>query len=553
MPEPLERHALRHLIDQVDTAVQILNHPVRVAGQEVVEDFMPPVLHEPTNRCEEAPDLLRGLLRPVVVVPHRLVAIGDVVHHEETLLGHVGMVEERVLVEDFRQHVLTVLGEVIPSREEQLVAVLQGLSLSALKLALVELAGLGKGVVSVSNDVELVDDVQGLREEALGNRSVASPHVLHKHLDVHLVRGSVDHGGDGAEVSRRQKVQYLACFDVRADETVAAKDAVLIHTKDLRQVHLVVVEALLGVLVEHTDDVAVVDTEERCSIRERSLDGGHLHLALEALGDKPVLIKIRDILSQFGPARQALPHLAVDEELGRHGFEAPVSVLDLRESVAAVRASEAAYLVRKLCLRVGGHWNLVLRLAAMIDDRAWANRPQALETQPVRLEREFIRLASSWPSHVASTPVRSRRVSGRGGLRLLPEQNPSSPLPLQARSGSRSLPIASCAPSSRELHVHDSESSFTYFVYALLTSYHVRVISSITYTIGDAEMNARYAIRFELADSTLLDPTSCVASKAIAFQVARKLAKGPIGADVVRVWVDDKKTETGLKAFEVAA
>lgn len=66
-------------------------------------------------------------------------------------------------------------------------------------------------------------------------------------------------------------------------------------------------------------------------------------------------------------------------------------------------------------------------------------------------------------------------------------------------------------------------------------------------------MNKRYAIRFELADSTLLDPTSCAASKATAFQVARKLAKGPIGADVVRVWVDDKKTETGVKSFEVRA
>lgn len=64
-------------------------------------------------------------------------------------------------------------------------------------------------------------------------------------------------------------------------------------------------------------------------------------------------------------------------------------------------------------------------------------------------------------------------------------------------------------------------------------------------------MNARYAIRYELADSTLLDPTSCIASKAVAFQVARKLANGPIGQDVVRVWVDDQKTETGVKAFEV--
>jgi hypothetical protein len=39
-----------------------------------------------------------------------------------------------------------------------------------------------------------------------------------------------------------------------------------------------------------------------------------------------------------------------------------------------------------------------------------------------------------------------------------------------------------------ELHVHDFESSFTFFAYVILTSYHVRFISSITYTIGEIKM-----------------------------------------------------------------
>ncbi|MCZ7496248.1 hypothetical protein O8B39_17245 [Agrobacterium rhizogenes] len=64
-------------------------------------------------------------------------------------------------------------------------------------------------------------------------------------------------------------------------------------------------------------------------------------------------------------------------------------------------------------------------------------------------------------------------------------------------------------------------------------------------------MNARYAIRNELRDGTLLDPSVCVSNKSIALQVARNAAKGTLGADVVRVWVDDMKTELGVKAFEV--
>lgn len=64
-------------------------------------------------------------------------------------------------------------------------------------------------------------------------------------------------------------------------------------------------------------------------------------------------------------------------------------------------------------------------------------------------------------------------------------------------------------------------------------------------------MNARYGIRNELKDGTLLDPTSCLSNKAVALQVARRLAKGPIGSDVVRVWVDDMVEGLGVEGFEV--
>lgn len=64
-------------------------------------------------------------------------------------------------------------------------------------------------------------------------------------------------------------------------------------------------------------------------------------------------------------------------------------------------------------------------------------------------------------------------------------------------------------------------------------------------------MNARYGIRNELKDGTLLDPTSCLPNKAVALQVARKLASGSLGSDVVRVWVDDMAQGLGVEAFEV--
>lgn len=64
-------------------------------------------------------------------------------------------------------------------------------------------------------------------------------------------------------------------------------------------------------------------------------------------------------------------------------------------------------------------------------------------------------------------------------------------------------------------------------------------------------MNPRYAVRNELADGTLLEASVCLSNKSLALQVARSLAAGTLGADVVRVWVDDTKTELGVKAFEV--
>lgn len=64
-------------------------------------------------------------------------------------------------------------------------------------------------------------------------------------------------------------------------------------------------------------------------------------------------------------------------------------------------------------------------------------------------------------------------------------------------------------------------------------------------------MNARYAIRNELADGTLLDPSVCLPNKTVALQGARRVAKGILGADVVRVWVDDTKTDLGVASFEV--
>ncbi|PJR94785.1 hypothetical protein CN878_08865 [Ochrobactrum sp. 695/2009] len=64
-------------------------------------------------------------------------------------------------------------------------------------------------------------------------------------------------------------------------------------------------------------------------------------------------------------------------------------------------------------------------------------------------------------------------------------------------------------------------------------------------------MSARYAIRNELADGTLLDPSVCLPNKTVALRVARRVAKGILGADVVRVWVDDTKTDLGVASFEV--
>ena len=64
-------------------------------------------------------------------------------------------------------------------------------------------------------------------------------------------------------------------------------------------------------------------------------------------------------------------------------------------------------------------------------------------------------------------------------------------------------------------------------------------------------MNARYALRFELADGTIEDAYHFMSRKDLALAAAKRAAADCACSDVVRVWVDDTNTETGVKAFEV--
>lgn len=64
-------------------------------------------------------------------------------------------------------------------------------------------------------------------------------------------------------------------------------------------------------------------------------------------------------------------------------------------------------------------------------------------------------------------------------------------------------------------------------------------------------MSKRYAIRLELDDGTILEPSSYLPTKALALRTARALVKGTWGNDVVAVWVDNTKTRLGLKRFPI--
>jgi len=65
-------------------------------------------------------------------------------------------------------------------------------------------------------------------------------------------------------------------------------------------------------------------------------------------------------------------------------------------------------------------------------------------------------------------------------------------------------------------------------------------------------MTARYALRMETADGTLEAAYHFMPRKADAIAAARRAAKSSVCPDVVRIWVDDTKTELGVQAFEVA-
>lgn len=63
-------------------------------------------------------------------------------------------------------------------------------------------------------------------------------------------------------------------------------------------------------------------------------------------------------------------------------------------------------------------------------------------------------------------------------------------------------------------------------------------------------MTKRYALRMEIADGTILEAYHHMDRKADAIAAARRNAKDTASSDIVRIWVDDTKTELGVKSFD---
>jgi hypothetical protein len=61
----------------------------------------------------------------------------------------------------------------------------------------------------------------------------------------------------------------------------------------------------------------------------------------------------------------------------------------------------------------------------------------------------------------------------------------------------------------------------------------------------------RYAIRFEVKDGTLEEAIRFYSNKREALRLASALAKRISNGDDVAVWVDDTKTDLGVKRFAI--
>ena len=461
LPEAIERHTLRQAVDLVEPAVQVLSHVVRppLRHLEVVEDLRPPVPHGGEERLVEALQVARHRGDEAVVFLLGLVSRLSVVDHVEPLFPDVGIVQERVLREDFRQRVLRRAVHAVPSSQEHAVLVLQAAPIFILKLRLVPLAGLGHAVVCHTHDMELVHDVQGLWEHLLRYVAVPSPHVLDEHTDVRSVGGLCEERHNGSFRASREKIEDLASLDVRGDETHCAEKVVLVYAQNLRQVHVVVLQLFGGELVEEPDDVAVVDPVQVCGILEVALDRSHLERPLEAVGDVPVMIEVRvHSLKDDRSAVVALVPLPLNDQNGWHRLDAPISIAHLDLVVSLRRSRQAADALRRVRVRVGGDWNLVLVLALVVDHLAFHRSAELLEVQPVDQPAVPNLTCLLWsPWHAASTPAQLRCVSGRDEPRPPLKQRRCAPL-CHRPTGVVSVPsIASYAPSSWELHVYDFE------------------------------------------------------------------------------------------------
>lgn len=190
----------------------------------------------------------------------------------------------------------------------------------------------------------------------------------------------------------------------------------------------------------------------------------------------------------------------VDREPCGHRFDATVAIHDLSSAPLLKHWSEAARLSRHdhvglECLAM----QVIFLLAVDFDDAEGLliiERPEAFKSHPLEdghlTERVWLWFelipSSSWTCHAASAPSRWRHGSRSIGLLRPHEQRRSPPASRLTGAALSDSEIPSCVPREETKRMYDLESSCTFFVCTILTSYHTYVISSIIHTIGDADM-----------------------------------------------------------------
>jgi len=257
-PEHFEAVAAAVAVVDLDQSVHGFGVGVGHAPIEVVEDRVAPVLGGGHELRERSLQLGRQGVAPLIEHGLGRAPVLAVVDAVEGLFGGVASGQLGEVIQP-RFHDQPLFRFEARTARQQVEAILdQAPTLGRRQASPQALADGLHADVSVLQDVPLIDDREGVRQQVLAQPAVRLPHVHRQHLDPIAVRHSADALGHRVVVAVWKQVDQRLLADVGQHAAGVVEQMHFVDAEDFRRLEVELAHLGLGPMLEHPADGAFV-------------------------------------------------------------------------------------------------------------------------------------------------------------------------------------------------------------------------------------------------------------------------------------------------------